>query len=165
MAQLKPIARDTIPRAFEKAERYRLLHEPFEAESICLDILALEPSHAQALGCLLLSLTDQLTQGDARAFERARALLPRFSSEYEKAYYAGIICERFAKRKLREGHPGANALAFGYVHQAMDLYEKAERVAPSNNDDAVLRYNACVRMIDRYGLVAPPSDDREQPLE
>ena len=165
MSQLKPIHRDTIPRAFEKAERYRLLNEPFEAESICLDILAVEPKHAQALGCLLLSLTDQFSSGAAKAMERAKALLSSFSSDYEKAYYAGIISERFAKRKLRDGHPGAKALAYGYLHEAMAAYEKAEQVAPGGNDDAVLRFNACVRMIERYGLTAPNESDHEQPLE
>jgi len=162
---LKPIHRDGIPRAFEKAERYRLLNEPFESESICLDILAIEPNHQQALACLLLSLTDQLNQGAAQAMERARALLGRFDSAYEKAYYAGIISERFAKRKLREGHAGAGDLAYGYLNEAMGAYETAEKLAPTGNDDAVLRYNACVRMIERHGLTAPVSDDQEQPLE
>jgi hypothetical protein len=165
MSQLKPIHRDTIPRAFEKAERYRLLNEPFEAESICLDILALEPNHTQALSCLLLSLTDQFSHGGAQAMERARALLARFSGEYEKAYYAGIISERFAKRKLRDGHPGAKALAFGHLHEAMAAYERAEKIAPTSNDDAVLRFNACVRMIEHHGLSAPAEGDFEQPLE
>jgi hypothetical protein len=165
MSQLKPIHRDTIPRAFEKAERYRLLNEPFEAESICLDILALEPDHTQALSCLLLSLTDQFSHGGAQAMERARALLGRFSGAYEQAYYAGIISERFAKRKLREGHPGAKALAFGHLHEAMAAYERAEKIAPTSNDDAVLRFNACVRMIEHHGLSAPAEGDYEQPLE
>lgn len=162
---LKPIRRDGIPRAFEKAERYRLLNEPFESESICLDILAIEPGHQQALACLLLSLTDQFSHGAAQALERARAVVPRFSAEYERAYYAGIIGERFAKRKLRDLHPGAGALAFGYLQEAMSLFERAEQLAPAGNDDAVLRYNACVRMIERHGLTAPPPAEAEQPLE
>lgn len=165
MSQLKPIHKDTISRAFEKAERYRLLNEPFEAESICLDILAVEPEHTQALGCLLLSLTDQFSHGGAQAIERARALLARFAGDYEKAYYAGIISERFAKRKLRDGHPGAKALAYGHLHEAMAAYERAEKLAPAGNDDAVLRFNACVRMIERYELSAPELDDAEPPLE
>jgi hypothetical protein len=165
MSQLKPIHRDTIPRAFEKAERYRLLNEPFEAESICLDILAIEPDHTQALGCLLLSLTDQFSHGGANVMERARALLGRFQGDYEKAYYGGIISERFAKRKLRDGHPGAKGLAYGHLHEAMSAYEKAELVAPAGNDDAVLRFNACVRMIERHDLSAPQHDDAEPPLE
>jgi hypothetical protein len=165
MSRLKPIHKDAIARAFEKAERYRLLNEPFEAESICLDILAIDPEHTQALGCLLLSLTDQFNHSAGQTMERARALLSRFPGEYEKAYYAGIISERFAKRKLRDGHPGARALAYGHLHQAMAAYEKAEQLAATGNDDAVLRFNACVRMIERHGLTAPPDDEREPPLE
>src|SRR4051812_32897075 len=165
MSQLKPIRKDTIGRAVEKAERYRLLNDPFGAESICLDTLAIEPGHTQALGCLLLSLTDQFSHGAAQAMERARALLPRFSSGYEQAYYAGIIAERFARRKLRDGHPGAKALAYGYLSEAMADYEKAEKLPPAGNDDAVLRFNACVRMIERHALSAPIADDPEQPLE
>jgi hypothetical protein len=165
MSGLKPIKKDTLERAFEKAERYRLLNEPFESESICLDILAIEPQHTRALSCLLLSLTDQFAQGGAQALERARELLGRFSGEYEKAYYGGIICERFAKRRIAEGHPGAKALAFGYLHEAMELFDRAERLSPAGNDDAVLRYNACVRMIERHDLVPPAEGKHEQPLE
>src|SRR5882757_9948945 len=102
MFETKPIAKLAIPRAFEKAERYRLLNEPWEAESICLDILAIEPDHAQALTCLLLALTDQFGTGPAPALlvERARQLLPRMTRDYERAYYTGIICERVAKSLL-----------------------------------------------------------------
>ena len=165
MSQLKPIHKDAIARAFEKAERYRLLNEPFEAESICLDILAVEPAHPQALGCLLLSLTDQFGQNAGQAMERARALLARFAGDYERTYYGGIISERFARRKLRDGHPGAKAVAYGHLQEAMASYERAEKLAPSGNDDAVLRFNACVRMIERHGLTAPPADEREPLLE
>ncbi|HEX2870768.1 MAG TPA: hypothetical protein VHP33_05915 [Polyangiaceae bacterium] len=165
MSKLKPIHKDAIARAIEKAERYRLLNEPFEAESICLDILAIEPNHSQALGCLLLSLTDQFSHSAGQAMERARALLGRFPGEYERAYYGGIISERFAKRKLRDGHPGAKALAYGHLSQAMAAYEKAEALAPAGNDDAVLRFNACVRMIEHHGLTEPVAEEREPPLE
>lgn len=165
MTQLKPIHKDAVSRAFEKAERYRLLNEPFEAESICLDILAVQPDHPAALTCLLLALTDQLSHGAAATIERARALLPRLPSEYERTYYAAIISERFAKRKLRDGHPGARALAYGHLREAMTAYEKAAALAPSGNDDALLRFNACVRMIDRQKLSPPPEDGPEQPLE
>jgi hypothetical protein len=113
----------------------------------------------------LLSLTDQFSHGAGQALERARALLARLPGDYEKAYYGGIICERFAKRKLRDGHPGAKALAFGHLNEAMAAFEKAERLAPSGNDDAVLRYNACVRMLERHQLSAPTDAEHELPLE
>src|SRR5437763_16851465 len=92
--QLKPIDADAIPHALEKAERYRLLAEPEEAESICLDILAVEPENQQALIMLLLALSDQLRAKEASAFARAQALLPRLHHEYDQAYYAGVLCER-----------------------------------------------------------------------
>lgn len=165
MPQAKPIHRDAVPRAFEKAERYRLLNEPFEAESICLDILAVEPTHPQALACLLLALTDQFSFDAGQSMERARNLLKQFKGDYDRAYYSGIVSERFAKRKLREGHPGVKLLAYGHLTEAMGEFEKAQKLAPPGNDDAVLRYNACVRMIERYGLTAPQAEERETQLE
>ena len=74
MFQLKPIAKTSIPRALEKAERYRLLNEPRQAESICLDILAVDSSNQAALIILLLALTDQFGES-ADAHERARDTL------------------------------------------------------------------------------------------
>jgi hypothetical protein len=49
MAELKQLHKDAIPAALEKAERYRLLNEPGEAESICLDILAVDPDNQRAV--------------------------------------------------------------------------------------------------------------------
>ena len=74
------------------------LNEPSEAESICLDILAVDASN-QALIILLLALTDQFGES-ADAHERARDTLALLESEYDKAYYAGIIAERRAKAQL-----------------------------------------------------------------
>jgi hypothetical protein len=159
--QLKALKRESIQRAYEKAERYRLLNEPLASESICLDILAIEPEHAPALVCLLLALTDQFGVAGTRTLERARTLLPRLPGAYEQVYYAGIICERFAKQKLGEHHPGARTLAYGYLEEALELYTRAEGLAPTGNDDAVLRFNACVRLIELYGLTAPSETARE----
>ena len=44
MFELKPLSQKPLPAALAKAERYRLLNEPSEAESICQDILAVEPA-------------------------------------------------------------------------------------------------------------------------
>ena len=65
MFTLKPIDPAAVPAALQQAERYRLLNEPEEAESICLDVLAVEPDNQQALVMLLLSLTDQFVTGAA----------------------------------------------------------------------------------------------------
>ena len=57
MYELKPISGQAIARAVAKAERYRLLNEPQEAESICRDILRADPDNQEVLAMLLLSLT------------------------------------------------------------------------------------------------------------
>lgn len=163
MFELKPIAKESVPRALEKAERYRLLNEPREAESICLDILAIEPGHQPALACLLLALTDQF--GSGIGIEQAKKLLPQLSAPYEQAYYAGIVQERFAREQLTRDHPGAGHGAYEYLTEAMMHYDRAEGLAAKGNDDAVLRYNTCVRMIQRHRLVAPHRDEPELPLE
>src|SRR3954454_17287698 len=92
--QLKPIDAEAVPRALEKAERYRLLAEPEEAESICLDILAIEPDSQPDLVMLLLALTDQFHQDHGNSYARAQALLLRLRDEYERCYYAGLLRER-----------------------------------------------------------------------
>jgi hypothetical protein len=163
--ELKPIAKQAVPRAFEKAERYRLLNEPWEAESICLDILAIEPEHPQALICLLLALTDQFGAGPAALIERARQLLPRLAGEYERLYYAGIIRERIAKCQLSQNRPNASSDAYEYLREAMLDYERAEEAAPQGNDDALLRYNCCIRLIQAHKLQAVRHYEGEQPLE
>lgn len=165
MAVLKLIAKDSVPRALEKAERYRLLNEPRAAESICLDVLAVEPNHQQALTCLLLALADQFGTGSAGLVDRAKQLLPKLAGPYEQAYYAGIINERFAWQQLAQDHPGARFDAYEYLQHAMEHYQHAETLAPKGNDDAILRFNTCLRMIERHHLVAPHRDDSEPPLE
>ncbi len=96
MFDLKPLSQQAIPAAIDKAECYRFLNEPVEAESICLDILEVEPENQMALATLVLALTDQFGHGLNPAFSQARELLPRFQDEYSKKYYNGIICERRA---------------------------------------------------------------------
>jgi hypothetical protein len=161
--ELKPIARETIPRAMQKAEHYRLLNEPAEAESICLDVLELEPDNQDALRCLLLALTDQFGT-TSQLMEQAKQLLRRLPP-YEQKYYAGMIAERFAAYQLHSGHPGARMSAYAHLCDAMEYYAEADTLAPEGNDDATLRHNTCVRMIRWNHLVAPRHDEAEQPLE
>jgi hypothetical protein len=163
--ELKPIAKDSVPRALERAERYRLLNEPRLAESICLDVLAIEPKNQNALSCMLLALTDQFGHGTGPLLERAKQLVPRLESEFDKAYYAGIISERFARQQLHQNHPGARFSAYDYLVDAMEHYAAAEPLAPDGNDDAILRHNTCVRMIEWHRLTAPLPDEQELPLE
>ena len=165
MFELKPIAKASIPRALEKAERYRLLNEPRQAESICLDVLAIEPDNQEAVSCLLLALTDQFGGIVTGLAEQAKQLLPRLTSAFERAYYAGIIGERYAKHQLAKDHPGARFAAYEYLVEAITHYEQADALASDDNDDAILRRNTCVRIITRHQLEAPRRDEQELPLE
>lgn len=163
MFKLKQLSKEGIPAALEKADKYRLLNEPREAESICLDVLEIDPSNQRALINLLLARTDQF--GDGTAPEEARELLPRLSDEYKRAYYAGIILERQAKAILSKGTPGAKFDAFEWLREAMDQFEKAEAIRPVGNDDAILRWNACARIIMKNKLAAREEGFVETMLE
>ena len=165
MSKLKSLSRDAIPAALEKAERYRLLNEPAEAESICLDILATDPENQQALIMLLLALTDRFSKGYGVSDTQANQLLARIRGEYERAYYAGILAERRAKAKLAQGHPGAVHYAYHELCEAMRQFEKAEAIRPPGNDDALLRWNTCARLMVRNKLVAREEDRAEPVLE
>jgi hypothetical protein len=162
---LKPLTKDGVPGAFAKAERYRLLNEPTAAESIFLDIVELEPDNQEALVGLLLSITDQFDHDMADGVRRAREILPRLSDEYQRAYYAGIICERRAVAQLRQAAPGSGAIAYQWLAEARGFYEQAEAIRPHGNDDVLLRWNACARLIKRYPSLRPPSDERYEPYQ
>jgi hypothetical protein len=164
MFELKPIERGSIPRAIEKAERYRLLNEPVEAESICRDILEVDPQNQKALVVLLLALTDQFETGIP--VSDAQSIVAGLESEYDKSYYAGIICERRAKALMDQGSHGSGFIAYDWFLQAIRWYEKAAAIRPKENDDSILRYNTCVRILKRNPDLKPSADERiELPLE
>jgi hypothetical protein len=162
--ELKMLSADAIPRALEKAERYRLLNEPGEAESICLDALEVDPDNQQALVTLLLALTDQFDANTPSTVSHARAVIDRISDEYARAYYSGIIYERRAKVQLRSTVPGSAPRIYGWLREAMDYYEKAESMRPVGNDDALLRWNACARLLMRDHHLGPAVEERTEPL-
>jgi tetratricopeptide (TPR) repeat protein len=160
---LKPISIASIPRALDKAVRYRLLNEPEQAESICLDILETDRANQEALVTLILALTDQFgTVGAPASARRAGDYLARLTDEYQRNYYGGIIRERQAWAYLRRGM--ARAFAFDTFREAMDWFEKAAAIRPDDDDEALLRWNACVRVIRRANL-QPRPEEPEQPLE
>ena len=165
MCNLKPLSREAIPAAVEKAVRYRLLKEPSEAESICQDVLAIDPENQQALVVLLLALTDRFSQGAPACVSQAREVLSRLHSEYDRLYYAGLISERRAKAQLHTGSPEAAHAAFEWLEEAMSWYDKAEARRPEGNDDALLRWNACVRTIRQNNLGPRPVEEFQNSLE
>lgn len=166
MLQLKPLSKDAIPSALAKAERYRLLNEPGEAESICLDVLQVVPGHQDALVMLILALTDQFPQelpSTRSAPARATDLVARLTDEYDRAYYAGIIRERRAKSVLHRDRYASAATAAEWLREAMGCFERAEAIRPAHNDDAVLRWNACARLLQH--LPEPQPEVREEPIQ
>jgi len=160
--ELKPISKAGVHEALEKAERYRLLNEPSLAESICLDVLHIDPENQQALVMLLLSITDQFGHGASAV--KAREILPRLKSEYDQQYYAGIVWERSAHAQLRKGSPNAAFAAYDGFKQAMECYEKATAVRPPSNDDAILRWNTCARILMRNPNLRPRPDEAYEPV-
>ncbi|MEO6193882.1 MAG: hypothetical protein ABIS20_12790, partial [Thermoanaerobaculia bacterium] len=130
MYTLKPLSREAIPAALEKAQRYRLLNEGLEAESICRDILAAEPGNQEAIITLVLALSDQLEERANPCLEQAKQLLPQIADEYGRSYYAGILCERRAKAQLKRGGLHAGHIAHDWFKEAMAHFEKAAEVRP-----------------------------------
>lgn len=156
----KPISREAIPAALEKAQLYRLLNEPAGAESICLDILAIDAGNQAALVTMLLALTDQFRESPNR-YADAKALLPKLSAEYERLYYGGLVRERRAYVALAGDSPGGGSDAHAWLTQAMGLYERAEAIRPAGNDDSLLRWNSCQRLIARFRL--RPAEEVQHP--
>jgi hypothetical protein len=159
---LKSISADGIPKALERVERYRLLNEPSLAESICLDILAIQPANQQALISLLLARSDQL--GGGATVASAQEVLARIAGDYDRAYYAGLILERKGHTHLRKGGPFSNSNAYHALREAMDHYEKAIALRAPGNDDAILRWNACARVIMHNPDIRPLPDAEFQPI-
>jgi len=155
MFELKTLSPDAIPAALAQAERYRLLNEPAEAESICLDILRIDAGHQDALITFVLALTDQFPDGpQARAAAEADKALARITDDYKRAYYSGIVRERRGKAVLRSDRPGSGRSAQEWLREAMTCYERAEAIRPPGNDEAVLRWNTCARLMESI----PPTE-------
>ena len=159
---LKSISADAIPKALERVERYRLLNEPSLAESVCLDILSIAPSHQQTLISLLLARTDQFDHGVP--MKSAQDVLSQLEDEYERAYYSGLIWERKGHAYLRQRGLSSNANTYHALREAMKHYEQAEALRPHGNDDALLRWNACARVLMGHPEIRPLPNAEFQPI-
>ena len=156
MRDLKILPPEALSTALEKANQYRLLNEPYEAESICMDILAVDPQHQEALHTLILAMTDKFAFiGLDPTFDQAMDVTTRLMAANDRCYYTGLIYERRAKFHFRQREPEAEATAYTWFAKAMDEYEKALSGGVMDHQDAVLRWNSCVRFIDSHpGLKA-----------
>ncbi|OGG54072.1 MAG: hypothetical protein A3F84_17525 [Candidatus Handelsmanbacteria bacterium RIFCSPLOWO2_12_FULL_64_10] len=165
MFQIKTLSKEAIPKALERVERYRLLNEPAVAVSICQDILQVEPGHQQALVMLILALTDQFSQNASVGMNQVLELVPRLQGDYERAYYTGIIHERQARARLNRSYPGSEFDAHDLLREAMTWFEKAETLRAAGDEDAVLRWNTCARIVMERNLKPRPRDDSRPSLE
>jgi hypothetical protein len=129
--ELKSLHKDAIPSALAKAERYRLLHEPF---------------------------------GQAYKVREAKDVIPQLKDEYERAYYSGIVSERRAQALLHQSRHASGSAIYDWLREAMDFYEKAEAIRPPANDDALLRWNTCARLLTRNPHLQPGPRERSEPI-
>lgn len=167
MTELKRLSAAAIPAALAKAERYRLLGEAEQAESICEDVLAVDPGNGQAKVMLLLALSDQLadvSHDQGPALSRAQALAGELPSAYDRAYYLGLIAERRARAVLARGGAGARLHAGEWLREAMGHFADAETARPAGDDSAILRWNACARLMARHPELATAADHGTEPV-
>jgi tetratricopeptide (TPR) repeat protein len=151
---LKTISKGGIPEAISKAELYRYLNEPEESESICHDILAVDPENQIAMRILGLSITDEFTGEAADRYAEAEGMFQGLCDPYERDYYMGILWERRAKAQMRASRPPQAVVVL--FQEAMRHFEAAEKIHPAGNDDAVLRWNRCARLLERLPRVERP---------
>lgn len=158
---LHDIHADSIDLALDKARQYRSLLEPEIAESICLDVLNIDPDNQAALVMYVLALTDQISiSGSQSPFQAIENAIERLSSDYQRIYYTGIFHERRARFMLTQ--PMSRVFAYDYFIKALACYQQAEQMRPEHNDEAILRWNSCVRTIGREKL--EPVSEHDQVL-
>jgi len=150
---LKPLSSEAIPAALVKAERYRLLNEPLQAESICRDVLAVDPGNPEALVMLMLSLTEQFEHGVN--MQEPIELASRIGGPYEHAYYLGLIHERRGLALFRQKDFASGQAVYSLIVQAMKKYQEAYALRHPGNDEALLRWNSCVRFLRRTPQLTP----------
>src|SRR5258708_20438491 len=102
--QLKSISKAGIAEALAKVELYRYLNEPEESESICRDILAVDPHQQLALRLLGLSITDEFNGGVSDRCQESEELFARLADRYEQFYYEALLQERLAEAQRPSLH-------------------------------------------------------------
>ncbi|NQW04202.1 MAG: hypothetical protein HQ485_09255 [Acidobacteria bacterium] len=162
MFELKPLSPAAITAALAKAERYRLLNEPEQCESICEDILRTDPDNHGARIALILAITDSFPR-TTRAAVRATDLVAALPSEYDRCYYGGLVAERRGRAVLSGGGLGRRA-ATPWLQQAMADYERADALRPPEHDDARLRWNACARVFNAHPDLLEEDDQPGTPI-
>jgi len=160
MSKLKSITKEAIPQALEKAMHYRLLNDPWQAESICRDILRADPENQEAIYTLILAITDQFEGKFKKTLSQALDKVSDLTDNYQEEYCRGLIFERQARAALKRHTPRAVYIAYDHLMRAMNHYENAEKIRPDTNEESILRWNACARYIREHNLVPSPSEEK-----
>ena len=159
MPVFKPLPKTFIPEALVKAKHYRLLNEPRIAESICLDILGVDPDHQEALVVVVLSISDLLERRKNEGVRQARQHIERIGDAYQRAYFNGLLCERRGLAVLRACEHFHQHHAFNWFMEALEHYAEAEKLRPENNSDVILRWNTICRIFEAYPNLGPMPDE------
>ena len=142
--KLKKIHLESIPAALEKAMHWRLLNQPDEMESICRDILEADPKNQMGIRLLGIAITDQFDGSKRDRFQEAQRVFESLTDPYERYYRLGYMHERRAKAELVAGMEAFKVTAL--LRKALENYNEADKIHPPGNDEAILRWNYCVRL-------------------
>src|SRR5713101_1362146 len=77
-----------------------------------------------------------------------RSIFQSLRDPYERFYYTGLFLERRAKAQLRTGC--AAHILLPLVEEALHCFAEAEKIRPIGNDDSILRWNRCVRLLESH---------------
>jgi len=164
MIQLKKISSDFIGEALRKADKYRMLNHPKTSESICRDVLEVDPDNQQAVHLLIVSVSEQFANTNRYSDIRLRHAdewISHVKDEYQRLYLSGLIRERWAKARIRD-LPGPDL--YEYFHEAMEFYEQAEKIKPEGDESTTIHWNLCARQINRHPHIRPHEEDSEAML-
>ena len=156
MFPLKPLSSSAVPAALAKAERYRLLNEPEQCESICEDVLRADPGNHPATVMLILAITDRFPQDDRGRQSGDGTCQPACRPTTSASYYAGLVAERRARALLSHGGMGRRG-ASQWLQQAMAALRPCrcraaagQRRCPAEMERVRARvFNAASRLADR----------------
>ena len=166
MYNLKPLSKEAIPKAIDRAKQYRSLLQPWHAESICRDVQAVDPENQQNLIILFLAVTDQFgSEKHSKNIKDAEVIMNQLKDSYQQDYAKGIMYERLASAALNMGGARSGYIAYYHLIDALKWYEKSEKSNIDKNEESILRWNTCVRMIEQFNLKPAPDDGTPGMLE
>jgi hypothetical protein len=149
--QYRLIHKNSINTVLDKARQYRALNEPDLGISICIDVFAVDENNQDALVIYILALTDQYSHQHGKIQpQKIIETIAKLKSEFQQIYYTGIFLERKARALLK--NPMSHSFAYAGLMEAIKQYEAAEVIAPAHCSDPILRYNSCLRTINKEQL-------------